>query len=110
MVDDLESRVLRNKKNRKYKKKRQLLIILTIFLVVLSLYQVNKSFADLIGGKETSQLVGYEKTESSIKIILFGEPIKFSKSYITKGKEIYIDIKNQIEQAVQYIIEKASDL
>ncbi|MCR1897841.1 hypothetical protein NSA47_02410 [Irregularibacter muris] len=105
----MQSRVERNKTYRKSKRKIRLFVVLAVILVMFSLYQVNRSYNALVGEEEASQIIGVQRDEESMKIIVLGEQIKIPQNYIHQGKELIRDTPQKIAELVKSIIEKVGN-
>ncbi len=103
----MESRLERNRRYRKRKRFFKLFVLSIVILLMLSLYQINRSFHQLVG--ESSHLLALNDSEYSIRITILGRDIEISKNSIQQGAEFIREAPHKIFDGFYYLLEKVSN-
>lgn len=103
------TRVERNRMHRKSKRRFRLFIIVVVLLLLVSIYQVNRSYEDLVGSSRTTDIFAVERSEGAVSIILLGKRLEFPKSTLEKAFIALQKTSNKIFEAMQIFIQQVSN-
>lgn len=105
----MPTRVERNRIYRKHKRKLRLFILLVVALLLVSFYQINSSYEDLVGSTRATKIFALERSEDSMSIILLGERLQVSKSTLDKAMTALEKTSDKIFNQIQAFIQQVSN-
>src|SRR5690554_38523 len=103
----METRVERNKRYRKKKRYLFLFILITIILLTLSLYQINRSFHQMVG--EPSHLLAFNNNEESIGITVLGKNMEITRNSIQHHINFFRETPQKISDGILHFLKKISN-
>lgn len=100
------TRVERNKKLRKSKKRFRLLIVSTIIIAFISIIHINNSYNALLDSTEANKIFSVQKEKNKTDITVLGKQIEISNEYILQGKDFLQKMNRQTFYWINNLLER----
>ncbi|SJZ96292.1 hypothetical protein SAMN02745973_02238 [Garciella nitratireducens DSM 15102] len=102
----VETRIERNRKYRKNKKRFYLFIFITIVFFIASILKINHSYSNLVGNSQSTEIFDINIKEGSVGIVLLGNELYISKDMMQNGLKILKNGYKKVVYLAQNFIEK----